>query len=383
METERETDVFRFETMLPAERARLVRLCAYLSGEPDAAEDLAQETLFEAWRHVERLTDVSGSDRWLGAIAANVCRRWRRRRGREHVHYVGSTQQDLDDVPAADGDLEVELARDELARLLDRAMELLPDSTRALLVERYLEEQPLPVVAERRGISEATLAVRLHRGKMALRRLLVTNFHEEALTYGLVRPEAAGWQATRLWCPTCGQRHLEGRLDLGNGEFGLRCSVCSIQPKISTANNRPEHFAVVFGRVKGFRPALTRLMNWTTAYLRPIAQAALPCAGCGHAAAIWLAPAADIEQRADEPDIAVRCGRCGWVFHCSFAGLALAQPEGQGFWRSHARIRALPTRTIEAGGRPALLTTFESLTASARLDVVTARDSLECLDISH
>src|SRR5262249_52357573 len=77
---------FQIEAALPAERARLVRLCARLSGDPDAAEDLAQETLIEAWRHRQRLHDPQGYTHWLSAIARNVCLRWARRRGREHAH---------------------------------------------------------------------------------------------------------------------------------------------------------------------------------------------------------------------------------------------------------------------------------------------------------
>ena len=38
------------QTALAAERPRLVAFCAHLSGSWDAAEDLAQETLLEAWR---------------------------------------------------------------------------------------------------------------------------------------------------------------------------------------------------------------------------------------------------------------------------------------------------------------------------------------------
>ena len=64
------------------ERARLVRLCAILSGDGDAAEDLAQETLLEAWRHRHKVTDAHGVDRWLMAIARNVCLRWGRTCGR-------------------------------------------------------------------------------------------------------------------------------------------------------------------------------------------------------------------------------------------------------------------------------------------------------------
>ncbi|MBI3971447.1 MAG: hypothetical protein HY332_09170 [Chloroflexi bacterium] len=40
-----------WEVTMAAERARLVRLCRRFTGEADVVEDLAQETLLEAWRH--------------------------------------------------------------------------------------------------------------------------------------------------------------------------------------------------------------------------------------------------------------------------------------------------------------------------------------------
>ena len=64
------------------ERRRLVRLCAVLTGDPAAADDLAQETLLEAWRIRDRLADPTGRRAWLDAIARNVCHRWRVRTAR-------------------------------------------------------------------------------------------------------------------------------------------------------------------------------------------------------------------------------------------------------------------------------------------------------------
>jgi len=64
------------------QRARLVRLCRAIVRDPVAAEDLAQETLLEAWRHQDKLTDPSGADAWLSAIGRNVCRRWLHAQGR-------------------------------------------------------------------------------------------------------------------------------------------------------------------------------------------------------------------------------------------------------------------------------------------------------------
>ena len=45
------------ETTLSSERSRLVRLCTQLTGSSEAAEDLAQETLYEAWHHRDQLHD--------------------------------------------------------------------------------------------------------------------------------------------------------------------------------------------------------------------------------------------------------------------------------------------------------------------------------------
>jgi hypothetical protein len=41
----------------------------------------------------------------------------------------------------------------------------------------------------------------------------------------------------------------------------------------------------------------------------------------------------------------------------------------------------LPEREIEADGRPALVTGFESIVDAARLDIVIARDSLRLLGV--
>src|SRR5215212_5878004 len=71
------------ELWLEPQRRRLVRLCAAVSGDRHAAEDLAQETLLEAWRNVHKLHDPAGADAWLAAIARNVCHCWARRRGRD------------------------------------------------------------------------------------------------------------------------------------------------------------------------------------------------------------------------------------------------------------------------------------------------------------
>src|SRR5918911_548179 len=199
---------------LAGERAGLVRLCARATGDPDAAEDLAQETLFEAWRAAHKLHSGASADergRWLSAIARNVCRRWARRRGRELGHRVfssGTANTEAETSVATDAlhsvpddfDLEVELERSELGALLDRAMGLLSPESRRVLYEQVVTESPLAETALRLGLSQGAVAMRLQRGKLALHQLLVTEFRREAVGLGLIEETAEAWQETRIWC---------------------------------------------------------------------------------------------------------------------------------------------------------------------------------------
>src|SRR5579863_533180 len=61
------------EQLFTEARPRLLRL-AHLNGmTPDVADDVVQETMMEAWRHVENLRDPQRFHAWLDGICRNVC----------------------------------------------------------------------------------------------------------------------------------------------------------------------------------------------------------------------------------------------------------------------------------------------------------------------
>jgi RNA polymerase sigma-70 factor (ECF subfamily) len=65
-------------------RARLVRAVCYdETRDLHAAAELTQEAFLRAYRHLHRLHDPDKFGAWLVAIARQVCREWRRKRGRE------------------------------------------------------------------------------------------------------------------------------------------------------------------------------------------------------------------------------------------------------------------------------------------------------------
>jgi RNA polymerase sigma-70 factor (ECF subfamily) len=371
------------EARMPEARARLVRLCAYLSGDRDAAEDLAQETLIEAWRSQGRLTDPAGYQRWLAAIARNVCMRWARRRGRERAHDASypdaALGAPLEQFASAD-DLEVELERDELATLLDRALAFLPPETQRILIEKYIEELPLAEQASRLGLSEGALAVRLHRGRLALRRVLTTELGHEAAAYGLLEPAAAGWDETRIWCPVCGARRLIGRLDPAIGELALRCPACTEPPDIYVSYVQlPD----LLRGARSYRPAFAKVLAWADAYYRPgLFRRTLPCMSCGAPTRLGGdLPSGLPDVIANIGPILVHCDSCHTTISTARTAIGLCLPEGRQFWRDHPRIQVRPSYEVMAGGRPAVVSRFASVAGSAHLDVITDRDSFEVLGV--
>jgi RNA polymerase sigma factor (sigma-70 family) len=380
------TEEFQIEGVLPSEWPRLIRLCAHFTGDRDAAEDLAQETLIEAWRHQDRLYDWQGCSSWLSAIARNLSLRWIRQRGREKarlatsIDSVPETSARAAELPADQHDFTIDLERAELADLLDRALALLPAESRRVLVEKYIDELPLGEIAGRLGLSTGAVAVRLHRGRLALQRVLTTDLRDVAAGYAMNAPVDDGWQETRIWCPSCGRRHLIGRLVPSAGELALRCADCTPAPNMYIAYAQlPE----LMQGIKSYKPALSRLMTWSDAYYRRSRVGRiLPCLFCGHPARLCDGRPSDAPEALRQMSpLYITCERCGATTSTAHAVIALCLPEGQRFWKAHPKIRLQSTVEIDSAGSSAIVSSFASLTDSARFDVVTTRDTVDVIGV--
>ncbi|HET9999549.1 MAG TPA: MFS transporter [Ktedonobacteraceae bacterium] len=250
----------------PEERMRLMRLCLGITGNIDVAEDLVQETLLEAWQHLSALRDQAKRSQWLSGIARNICLRWLRKCGRDAAHLVDlraasdgaeTMPANFEDALTDDFDIEVELERKELVELLDRAMALLPVETRAILVKRYVEESSLAELADQPGTNASAVAMRLQRGKLALRRVLMTDLRQEITPY-ILTFAIDGWEDTPIWCHLCGRHRLQGRRDASKGKLLLRCPNCSPGANgLLSYNELPD-----LKGIKGYKPLVSRLKNW-------------------------------------------------------------------------------------------------------------------------
>lgn len=357
------------------ERAGIVRLCAHLTGDPDAAEDLAQETLLAAWRHEHALREPGKRWEWLAGIARNVCLMWARRRGRDLSRLVrpsraeGSADISDQHILEDDFDVEVELERAELAALLDRALALLPPATRAVLIARYIEDSPQKEVAARLGMSEAAVGMRVQRGKLYLRRILMTRMPDEAAAYGLLETESR-WQETRMWCPRCGAHRLRACWADGRNELRTRCRGCD--------GAHGYNYVVspgFFDGIHAFKPAISRVLRATDELHREAVREGPmpPCPHCRRRVPLLPHPSGY--------GFALRCVECGSGYDHDVGHLALSLPEGRSFWRDHPRVRTELSEEMEVMGRRALVVGLESATGNAHLDVVFALGDFKVLGV--
>ncbi len=375
-----------FETLLADERLRLVRLCAWFSGSQEAAEDLAQETLIVAWKSRSQLNSPEKLKPWTTSIARNICLNWSRRHYREQsrvIYSVDADEKPLDEIQD-EFNLEIELDRYELARLLDRALSLLPRETAQMLVEHYIKESSQAEIAELMNINPGTVAVRIQRGKLSLQKLLRKNLQAEASAYGLIRENDSEWDETNIWCPWCGQARLMGKFQKDE-MFALRCPNCDPHAEDIMAGldlTQPYH-ARLLGNPRAFKPAYARLLKaFHPIYLEALKSHTAPCLACGRPVEVSLEhDRIDHKRSSTFSQITLRCPACGWASNKSLSGMVVGSPEAQRFWREYPRMRTLPARAIEVQGSPAMLTRLQSVSSNAELTVISHRETFEILEV--
>jgi RNA polymerase sigma factor (sigma-70 family) len=383
------------QEVLAQERESLVRFCTSLTGNPSIAEDLAQETLLEAWRNFHKFSASSSQNvdepqthlhQWLFAIARNVCLRW----GRAHYHdlanvvpfaqYASDSEEqgeDIEETLSSPFDIEVELERDELARLLDRALALLPPVTRAVLIERYIHESPYAEIAERLGLSEEALAQRLHRGKLALRRLLSTDLQVEATSI-IPTIKSEQEQETNIWCPMCNNARL---IKYAGSSLivGFKCPTCWHIACL----DRPE----VWRALRNPKAILNRQIQVLGQhYWQAVDTLQAQCLWCQSPLQVQIVQAEDLPANQlrnfhRATCIYLACTCCAYQEYNPLPHMTLDVPEARQFWRKHPRMYWLPAQEIDRGGVSAWVSSFQSATDSARLDIIIQRSTMRVLGI--
>lgn len=168
------------------------RFALRLSGSPDRAQDLVQDTYYRAYRSWEQYTPGTRCKSWLFTICRNVFLRGRERNQRHDEILSEQAPEDprtlsreapvfaasKDSDP--EGDFFRELVDDEVLEAIDE----LPEEYREAVVLSDLEGLPYAEVAEVLEVPVGTVKSRLFRG----RRRLQEQLYDYAVSMGYTAP---------------------------------------------------------------------------------------------------------------------------------------------------------------------------------------------------
>ena len=143
---------------------QVVGLCWALLKDAHAAEEIAQEALFQGFLRRRTLRDPGAFFPWIRQIAVRLCIDRLRRRKVEARALTTLAQAEEASCESPTGQPDAEC--------LQQALGQISASLRVPLVLYYLEGRSVPAVAKALGISEAAVHLRLCRARQRLRTIL-------------------------------------------------------------------------------------------------------------------------------------------------------------------------------------------------------------------
>ena len=156
-----------YEIVMRRYNQRLYRVVRSILGNAADVEDVVQEAWVRAYRALDRFEGRSSFATWLTKIAVHEALA-RARRSIRLVPLPDGGEDDAGPLPALRSsapDPEQDAARHELLRLVEEAVDQLPDSFREVFVLREVEQLSQAETAECLGVKEETVKTRLHRAR--------------------------------------------------------------------------------------------------------------------------------------------------------------------------------------------------------------------------
>lgn len=156
-----------FQGLVEEHYDRLFRAARFMCGDPQAAEDLVQETFLAAGETLERFEGRSSAYTWLYGILLNKWRRWLRSRSRRIFSLQAMAWDDEADRSADQVESDLPTPADsaeerEAAEQVRRAIEELPADHRAVVTLRFVEDLSYEEIARILGCPLGTVKSRIH-----------------------------------------------------------------------------------------------------------------------------------------------------------------------------------------------------------------------------
>jgi RNA polymerase sigma-70 factor (ECF subfamily) len=171
-------DAQAFSLLIEPLQTRLLRQATALAVDLSLAEDLASESLVEAWKSLSRYNGTCQLSTWLYSILLHRYEKSVRRTRSRPISLAWlpfSRAQELHEqhqsIPASEIQPGEATAQEEAFTRLRRCVELLPEKHRQVICLRFFEDASVADMAEVLNCSIGTVKSRLHHGLEKLRKM--------------------------------------------------------------------------------------------------------------------------------------------------------------------------------------------------------------------
>jgi RNA polymerase sigma-70 factor (ECF subfamily) len=179
----RQGNAAAFHAIMDRNNRRLFRVARGVLKDEAEAEDAVQESYLRAFSNLHGFEGSAALSTWLTRITLNeALGRLRRRRSMVDLDKIaeapaesGGAGTRVIPFPFAQpptSDPEHVAAQSEIRRLLEQAIDELPDPFRMAFVLRFVEQMSIEETAACLGVPEDTIKTRVHRAKRRLRQAL-------------------------------------------------------------------------------------------------------------------------------------------------------------------------------------------------------------------
>lgn len=162
-----------YEVVMRRYNTRLYRVARAILNNDGEAEDVMQDAYVRAFQHLDQFAGRAKFSTWLTRIAVHeALARVHKAERFEEWDDMNESKQNSIAAAQVRSNPESEAASGELSRLLEQAIENLPENYRAVVMMRDVVEMSSSETAECLSITEDNVKIRLHRAHGLLRKEL-------------------------------------------------------------------------------------------------------------------------------------------------------------------------------------------------------------------
>lgn len=153
-----------FGELLKRYRNLVFTLCVKIIGNPNDAEDVAQEVFVKIYQSLHKFNGKSKFSSWMYRIAYNACMDFLKKNKR-----IQEKEHDASSYLSTNSDsIEDDMIGDEKKQFIQNTIDRLPSQEKAIMTLYYYQDESIKGIAKSVGISESNVKIKLHRCRKVL-----------------------------------------------------------------------------------------------------------------------------------------------------------------------------------------------------------------------